>query len=368
LISRPEFGTKGYETFPYPAPAVYPHLLYNQFAHPFRVYVATVLFAALAGSAGLAWKLKALSPDSRLSYLAVLITALTPFPLLFLIDRGNLEGCVFILTLAGVFLFYRKLYYISAVFLAFAAAMKIFPAVLFLIFITRKKYWPFATAVVAAAGFTLLAWAGIGPTIMGAAMDSARSGGMLKNLYILGFRPGEIGWDHSLMGAIKQGLYMISRLMHVPHNPKDVFFRVPGVETASAVYGIAVPFVFAFFYWRRIFALPVLNQVISFILLSVMLPFVSNEYTLVHVYIAWGGFLLFLYQDVRTGRTRMPHWKMNAILVCFAVTFSMQSYWLLGDVDNLGGQIKTVALLFLVWLVVTTPMPSTALGELATAD
>ena len=364
MLSSREFGGKGYEVFPYPVPAVYPHLFYNQFAHPLRVYLATVIAAALLAAIIFGMKLRSLSGSSKLPYLVILVTLLTPFPLFYLIERGNLEGFIWILILGGVFLFYKRIYHGSAMVLAVAAAMKIFPALLFLLFIAKRKYSAFGTAVLTAATVTVLSWWGVGPTLKQAATASSASGGMLKDLYIVGFRPFEIGWDHSLMAAVKQFLYIVSRFRHVNY-PKDVlYFPVPGVETAAAVYGVLAPLAFVVLYWKRLYSLPVLNQLIAFILLSVMLPFVSNEYTLVHVYIAWGAFVLFLYQDVRTGRVPIQLWRLVSMLGCFAIIFSPQSYWVFGSVDTLGGQIKTAAMVTLLALVFTFPMPSSGLGEL----
>jgi hypothetical protein len=364
MLSSREYGGEGYEVFPYPVPAVYPHLFFNLFSNPIGVYFGMIIVAALASATILSLKLKASSGDSQLSYLVVSVTLLTPFPLLFLFDRGNLEGFIWILIVFGVFLFYRGSYYCSAVILAAAASMKIFPALLFLLFIAKRKYWPFAAAVGTVVTITVLCWAGVGPTVRQAALDSSLSGRMLNDIYIVGFRPWEIGWDHSLMALLKQMLYVLARLRHLSHDPSRVWIQVPGVQTATAIYGVLAPLLFAILYWRRLYRLPVLNQLIAFLVLSVLLPFVSNEYTLVHLYVAWGALLLFLYQDVRRGRFHLENWKVSAMLSCFAVIFSPQSYWVFGYADTVGGQIKTVAMLALLGLVSAFPMPSSGLADL----
>jgi hypothetical protein len=368
MLSSHEYGGKDYAVFPYPIPAVYPHLFYNQFSRPLRFYLASVLAVAFAGAITLAIKLTSLGSASRLPYLVVLVTSLTPFPLLFLLDRGNLEGLIWFLVMLGVWLFYKKSYYGSAIVLALAASMKIFPALLFLLFIAKKKYAVFAVASLTVVVVTVLSLAGVGPTLKQAVLDSSLSGGMLTANYIVGFRPWEIGWDHSIMAGVKQALYILSRLRHVTHDPKDLWIQVPGVQRAVAVYGILAPLSFAILYWRRLFALPILNQLIAFLLLSVLLPFVSNEYTLVHVYIAWGAFLIYLYQDVRNGRVRLRKWMVAATLICFAIIFSPQSYWVFGYSDTLGGQIKMTAMLALLGLVLIFPMPSSGLGDLPEVD
>jgi hypothetical protein len=368
MLSSREYGGKDYPVFPYPTPAVYPHLFYNQFSRPLRFYLASVLAVALAASVVFVIKLTSLSGGSKLPYLVVLVTLLTPFPLVFLLDRGNLEGLIWFLVMLGIWLFYRTSYYSSAIVLALAASMKIFPALLFLLFIAKKKYSAFAVASLTVVLITIVALAGVGPTLKQAALDSSLSGGMLTTTYIVGFRPWEIGWDHSIMAAIKQALYLLSRLRHVTHDPSKLFIQVPGIQAAVTAYGVLAPLSFAILYWRRVFSLPILNQLIVLLLLSVLLPFVSNEYTLVHVYVAWGAFLIYLYQDVRKGRVQFKKWVVAAILICFAVIFSPQSYWVFGYADTLGGQIKMAAMVTLLGLMLVFPMPSSGLGDLSETD
>jgi hypothetical protein len=199
---------------------------------------------------------------------------------------------------------------------------------------------------------------------MQAALDSSRSGSMLKEEYVIGLRPLEIGWDHSLLGVVKQLAYLISHLKHGSSGAPSAKIQVPGVRTAVLAYSVLAPVCWCLLYWFRLRFLPVLNQLIVFLISCVLLPFVSNEYTLVHIYLAWGALILFLFEDVRTGWIRLSPRALSVMLACFAVLFSPQSYWIAGDVDNFGGQVKMTALVVLLWTVVKTPMPSSSLGDL----
>ena len=67
------------------------------------------------------------------------ITFLT-YPFLFTIDRGNLEILLFIFLLFFLYFFLRENYALSAIFLSIASAMKIFPMVLLLLYLPKKKY------------------------------------------------------------------------------------------------------------------------------------------------------------------------------------------------------------------------------------
>ncbi len=365
MMTRREFGGQGYEVFPYPVPAVYSYLFFNKvFSNPLKAYLLAVLLSVFVAAGAFAVRLGRIAPRQKLPYVVVAVTLFTAFPLLYLLDRGNLEGLIWILLLLAIVCFYKKLYTATALLLAGAAAMKLFPALLFLLLLTRRKFWAFFAAILATAAFTLLAWTGVGPTIRQAALDSSKSGSMLKEQYIIGLRPLEIGWDHSLIAFAKQVAYLRFHLQHGSGGAPAGPIYIPGVSTAVIVYGVLSPLLFLLLYWFRLRTLPVLNQLISLLLLCILLPFVSNEYTLVHAYLAWGAFTLFVFQDLRTGNVKIPLWVPAAVLICFAVIFSPQSYWVIGQVSNLGGQLKMLALVILLFIVVKIPMPSSALGDL----
>ena len=70
----------------------------------------------------------------------LLIISLLTYPILFTLDRGNIESFVFISLLAFVYFYEKKKYILSVVFLSFAIAMKLFPIVLVIIYLSDKKY------------------------------------------------------------------------------------------------------------------------------------------------------------------------------------------------------------------------------------
>ena len=84
--------------------------------------------------------------------------------------------------------------------------MKIFPRLLFLLFLAKRRYWMFVLAVAATATFTVLALAGIGPTIRQAAADNSKSAPFLLDTYILARSAPE--FDHSLLAAAKQVIHV----------------------------------------------------------------------------------------------------------------------------------------------------------------
>ena len=87
------------------------------------------------------------SNDIVRSIVFVLIFSFLNYPVLITFDRGNLEGLIFIFLLLFMFFFMREEYWVSAVFLAFAIASKLYPAVYLLLYISKKKYKEFALSI-----------------------------------------------------------------------------------------------------------------------------------------------------------------------------------------------------------------------------
>ncbi len=102
------------------------------------------------------------------------------------------------------------------------------------------------------------------------------------------------------------------------------------------------------------------------------MPYVSGDYTLVHVYIAWAAFLLFLLDDVATGRVRIPANAIRRILFSCAVIFVPLSYIAITGSTNrsfaLGPQVKTIFLILILLTVCRVPMPSSLFGDLQLPD
>jgi hypothetical protein len=111
-----------------------------------------------------------------------------------------------------------------------------------------------------------------------------------------------------------------------------------------------------------------LNQFIAYIVLCVLLPYVSGEYTLVHIYMAWGTFLLFLIDDVATAQVRIPYKAIRAILLSCAILFAPLAYLEITHNASLafafGAQVKTIFVIVILVTVLRVPMPSSLFGDL----
>jgi Glycosyltransferase family 87 len=362
MLSRTDFKW----LYPYPVPSIYAYLFFIRlFPHPLAAYLAFAILAFFVATCWFSWRVKKLAPG-WLPQVAVWSTLLFGYPLLFLIIRGNIEAVIWVFILLGIVAYARNRMLISAILWALATSMKITPGLLFVLFLARRKYRMFVIALAITAAFSLLALAGVGPTIRQAISDSSKSAPYLRDTFILGrFSP---YFDESLFAVIKQAISLYHYVHRTDGRPFPLIF--PGMESALRIYNILIPIGAVLLYWFRLRHLPILNQCIAYIVLFILLPQVSYEYKLVHVYLAWGAFLLFLLADVAPGRAEIPAWAMHVILFSCAVIFvplnALTSVTSGGRFLGFAAQVKTVFLLLILLTVLRVPMPSSLFGDLQT--
>jgi hypothetical protein len=355
------------DPYPYPVPSIYAYLFFlRSFSHPLAAYLLFAFLSFLIPTCLLSLRVKRMRAG-WLPQIALWSTFLFGFPLVILLDRANIEAVLWVFILFGIVAYTRNRLLASAILWAIAAAMKIAPGLFFVLFLARRKYWMFTIAVAATATFSLLALAGVGPTIRQAALDSSKSAHFLRNEFILVRH--EPQFDESLFGAAKQIIFLydyVHRSNYRPFLPQIL----PGMENALRLYSLLIPIAALLLYWFRIRHLPLLNQFIAYVVLSILLPQVSYEYKLVYLYLVWGAFLLFLLTDVVTDRVKIPARAIRLVLLSCAVIFVPLTYIELtnkrGNSFGVGGQVKMVLLILILLTVLRVPMPSSLFGDLQT--
>ncbi len=352
--------------YPYPAPSFYVFVFFVRLfpLHSLRAYLIFTVLSFLFATCFFSLRVSR-STHRKLPQVAIWSTLLLGFPLQFLIDRGNIEGVIWLLILMGLVAFTRNRMVISAIVWGLAASMKVFPGLLFVLILARRKFGTFAVGIAATVAFSLLALAGIGPTVHQAARESSRSAAFLKNSYII---PDDTaGFDHALFQAVKHVIY-IAEAFDKHRTAPLIISTLPANRIALRIYNIVIPLGALLLYWFRLRHLPLLNQFIAYVVLCVSLPYVSGDYTLVHMYIAWAAFLLFLVDDVATGRVRIPAKVIHALLLSCVVLFVPLSYLEIAYDANLhfrfGAQVKTIFLLIILLTVLRFPMPSSLFDDL----
>jgi Glycosyltransferase family 87 len=358
LLGRTDVGA-GYG---YPAPTVYLFLIFIRLFHnSLRAYLVAASAIFMVSALLFSVHVRRLARD-RLPQLAIWLTLVLGFPALFLVDRGNIEVFLWLFVLLGIMAFVRNSPYTAALLFALAGSMKIYPLIFLLLFIPRRQYKAAALGAFAVCAFSGLAIVGIGPDISETLHAISHNAALVKDAYFVHLSPEEIRFDHSIFSVEKQliNLFLHARYRIGPDN-------YPTFEASTRIYGIITPLAFVILYVVRLRRLPLLNQFMGLTICSIVLPYISGEYTLVHVYLIWAAFLWFLLTDVKSGLSDLSSKRMNLMMSSFAIVIAPLSFVVLKTHSGFSGQIKSLVLVFLLAVILRTPMPSSLFGDLAPA-
>lgn len=322
-----------------PVPFMYPAALAPVFGllvplanHPLWLEAVLLLLALLAA---LAFTLRL--RRTRLSYLQsgwiVATTVLLSYPLLFELKQGNVELFICLLVGGGVWCFLHERWHTAAVLFGIAGAMKLFPFVYLGLFLAKRRYNVVVTAVITAVVVTLASLRYLDPSISVAWHGIAANLAYYQRTVVLDIRR-EIGFDHSFFGLMKT--------RHFVTWPLNLRLRLNAYLALAACGGLVL-------FVLRIRYLPVINQVLCLCVASVLLPPVSYDYTLLHLYIPWSMLVLFAVQE----RERFTP-GLTAVFLCFAVLMSIQTEFIWNGRSH-GGQIKAILLVVLMILALRFP-------------
>ncbi len=342
--------------FQYPSPCIYVFLfLVRCFPNPTIAYLVSGVAFFVGAGAVFSWHLQKLRV-SALMQKVVWATLLLGMPLGFLIDSGNIESFIWFVTMLGMLCFVKDWKYAAAMCFGIGGALKIYPLIFILLFLPRRWYKAAGVAVVVAGALYFAADAGFQAPLGEVLHAQKANGEFMRENQVLQISEGTIRYEHTLLSVYKQVVYWIYKFRHhFVHGPHIEFDRA--VPTYTWLAGLG----FTALYLGLIRRLPLMNQFLALTICVVLLPYISFEYTLVHLYTVFAALLLFLVQDVTSGRCLVRAVDLRRMIVCFAVLFSYLSA--LG-LYRFGGQIKSLVLVGLLLLALKVPMPSTLFGDL----
>jgi hypothetical protein len=381
----------GFPVFNYPAPAAYVYAFFLRGFphHPVRVFLSLLLAGLLLG-AFLLWKAAHLR-GAKVSGLtaAIAATIICGSPMAFAADRGNLEGVVALIVGTGLVLYIAERYFGAAVFIGLAASIKPFPALFLLLLLRKKRYREAAVGFAVAACSIVLALTALGPTPIKAYKGLQPGVNYYYNKYIMTIlQPDETRFAHSITDCMKSigitWLHVSDRrksaslkeanraAMALPSQPALVQASPQPTEplpaTRSLSYGqyhaifLASTFLGAgvlVFIVLRLYHLPAVNQMILLAIAVTLLPPVSSEYTLIHLYVPFGAFLIFLTRDAATVHVKIKRSLVLTILTLFALLFSSLTFF-----GTLSGDVKMCLLTAMLIVVSRNPMPSSIFKEI----
>ena len=321
--------------FEYPAPTLAVFLAFWRFtANACWSYLCAVTLFAVCSVAYLEFRY----PKLRLILAASLLGS---FPLFFLLDRANIEGAVWIVASFGVAAYWNQRFRAAAVLLGLAAAMKIFPALLLLLFLRNRRYSYFALSLVSAALFTVVSLSVAGPSPAIVFGRLAMGLAYFKQHVILEYYGYLAGFEHSFFSLFKQMLHLVLRGATLHSALQSLYLPYLAVAAAGCLA----------LWWGKIRHLPVLNQLFALVILSITLPFVSFDYTLVHLYIPFVALLV----PLSSGRLQLNLSEARSFLLPCAVIFAPLT-WLHYGVVGFGAQVKTLALLLVLRAALKIPL------------
>ena len=321
--------------FAYPPLDAPLYALFYAFHQPEYVFLAllSVWLLVIWLGAGRALSM-VISPTTQvfavLGYLAT-----SAYPVVFLADRANVEVIVLILITLAVLLYANRHSYAAAALLGLAAALKLYPVLLLGLFFSRRRSRALVFALLTGFAATLAALWYSGPTV------SLAWQGFLDGVLRFKHQQGET--THHLAAMFDHSLFSPWKLPGMTSNPEQL---------AGAYYLIAAILAAGLFFVRA-GRLPFLNRFVFLSISMIVLPPVSYEYTLVHLYLPLLLLLLFLagspsgYPEHRTASA--------TFVLLFLVMLPMS---LIGDGGFLyAGVVKLAILLSVAGLSLVHPWP-----------
>jgi hypothetical protein len=108
-------------------------------------------------------------------------------------------------------------------------------------------------------------------------------------------------------------------------------------------------------YFWRIRTLPRANQILALTVASIMLPPVSGDYTLIHLYIPWGVLVLISISLKNAHKVR----GLVLSFSCMAFLMAPESFAVIYGI-RIAGQLKAIVLLILFIVSITYPFEEPA--------
>lgn len=208
---------------------------------------------------------------------AFILSFLT-YPFLIAIDRANLEAVVFVLAFLFLWAFQKQRPFIAIACLAVAIAIKPFPAVLLVLLLKPLRLKSLTATLVLAAG---IMESSVLIRLGGKSMASLTFADDYQKSYA--FQDGGLGFGHSLWGLLKICLRVADDVGGTVRSS----LQLEQVFTSLArPYFFATALLFAAIACHIVFREKVLWKKVALLVCSMnLLPFVSGDYKLLHLYL-----------------------------------------------------------------------------------
>ena len=265
-----------------------------------------------------------------------LLIVIASYPIIFCIQRGNLEMLIAIGLAFGTWAYWRERTWTAAIVWGVFGSVKLYPLVLLAVFLSFRQYRQFFVSMLAAITTTLLSLLYIGPDLRTA--WTGISGGLDTFLKLYSLRIDYwIGFDHSLFALLKLNIHGVA------------------LPLLLRGYMITLAVVMLTLYFLRIRKLPVANQLLIFTVASILLPPTSSDYTLLQLY---APFLILVFVTIDSGQ------RISGLFAVFALLgliFTPTNFFFYSG-HGASGQIKCVLLVGLMTIALIYPFSPKSAG------
>jgi hypothetical protein len=330
------FTSRAFSAFAYPAGAAPIYEALYKTPDPVLTYQLVAALTTLAALAA-AWLFLRRRNASNLFAPLLLLS----FPLVFLIQRANIEIVLWIVIALGILAYRRGLGILAAVLFGIAAAVKLYPIFLLGLFLKRRRDLPaFATGIAVFLLTMSAAIAHAGPTFSIAANGFFNGVSHFQDHYVDTVSRTELTSDHCLFSPFKY----VAFLNHTSPAPwRHTYYIVAGL--------------FALLLFLRVRTMPSLNRILFLVAAMVSLPPVSFNYTLVHLYVP----MFLLLGALLTIRTRPPATALTAFALLLFLMLPLGSLSVFTPLPT--GPMQSCALLALLLTCTFTPWPSDSIAD-----
>jgi hypothetical protein len=326
--NNPYFETYSFVSNYYP----FANVLFYLFSFASNRWLELALFSLPACALIMYFTVHYLKTGKTWTILTVTIIVFCSFPVLFCLDRGNIELWLFIFA-AGFLICYQKNRTVpAALFLAMTISMKLYPGV-FVILLLADKRW------------RMLQWTILFCIILTFVPLFFFHGGFLANFLFVakGFKP-YLDF-HLLFGDnnfVLRGVSFLDAL-------KPIFISLNWMHSIPVSLFIAVYFVIVMMMFGLIIAYIILiekefwKKVALLTIVMLLFPHISADYRLIHV-------LLIIFVFSGTERHDRHGWIFAIILGLLLVP---KNYWIIPGITSDAGDISVSNLInpaLLVWL------------------
>jgi hypothetical protein len=332
-----------------PAPVAYPPFGVVQLASLYSSGHPVVFFLLLAVSGlgfaiwGVRRALVAVGIDRRVAVLFPLTLALVSFPIERLIVQGNIEIFLWIFAAAGTWAYLRDRDDVAAILWGLAAASKLFPAVLLLLLLARRKFRALAIGMLVFVAVSTLSAAYLGPDLATAWKGS------LHNVF---------GYQQLRAGELS------AREMNANHSWFLLVKLIAAIAGTSAVNLVKVYYVFGGLlfvavFFGRLRKMPVANQLLAASVFMLTLPTISYFHTLVSLY---APLLVLFFVAIRADRAGVRIAGLSTAILLFIPLFASFQLFTFPTLFLFCGVVQVILLLVLFLYAVQYPFAEPASG------